>query len=341
MRRVNHFIPLAILAALLAAAPTRADEDSSGLFGTGDVDLVAWQTTDDPWAGYHAQGGGTLAADGAAGCGEVTGCDGAIGCDGPICCRRSGLIAGMEMPLLQAHTGAISIREAGWYRLPKYTPDFDHEATPRFWLGYETCDGLSFRWRYWQYDHTTSAVDAKRQYYVEAGLAAEDFDFEIAQRADLGNWEFELAGGARYAKLSDDLRISWDGDLVLWERGFEGGGPTFALAARRPLALPGFGLVADFRASFIYGDTRAELLETVDDQIITEIWTAVDDQVTEIYEIQVGADWSCMTRGGWELTGRLVLEGQVWALAPGPAPLDAFDTTIGFVGPSFSLAIER
>jgi hypothetical protein len=306
-----------------------------------EPEVGSWQTDDGPWAGYG------LECDGGPCCGDATGCGDVVDCGG-ACCRRPGFLAGMELPLLQAHYGAGRIRVPGEFRLSQCTPDFDHEATPRFWLGYESCDGLAMRVRYWQFDHTGSAVDAQRQYYVQVGLAAEDLDFEIAQSAQLGRWEFELAGGARWAKVTDDIRVNWDGDRSTWARRFEGGGPTLALGARRPLGVRGLGLVANFRASFIYGDTRATLSDEL--EIDEDIWAVIDDHVLEIYEIQVGAEWSKTMSAGFRLTGRVVLEGQVWDLAQGPGALglaDAnlgsgvFDTNLGFVGPSFSLAIER
>jgi len=339
MRRFRQLVPLAVIAALVAAAPVAADESTSALGGASDVDRAAWQGKDDPWSGYDA--GYDAGQDVVVGCDGAMGCEAAIACGGPLCCRRPGLVAGMELPLLQAHYGACSLampREQ--VALPQCTPDFDHEATPRFWLGYETCDGLAFRVRYWQFDHTASAVDAQNGYYVEAGVAAEDLDFELAQSVQFGNWQLEVAGGARWAKVSDDVLVRWEEYLDVWARSFEGGGPTFAVAARRPLGIGGLGLVADFRASFIYGDADLAL----SDQLLgvgDDIRMTVDDQVLEVYEIQVGAEWSRTTCAGWRLTGRVVLEGQVWELAPGPGPLGLFDTNLGFVGPSFSLAIER
>ncbi|HUT89915.1 MAG TPA: hypothetical protein VMY37_10480 [Thermoguttaceae bacterium] len=330
MRSFGQLAPLAVIAALLAAMPAPAEENESAVVGE---ELVSWQAKGDPWSGYDAGYDDATGRDGA------TGCEGAIVCGDPLACRRPGLIAGMELPLLKAHYGAGGVTIPGeQVSLSEYMPDFGHEATPRFWLGYETCDGLAFRVRYWQFDHTASAVDARASYYVEVGVAAEDLDFELAQSAQLGNWEFEVAGGARWAKVSDDVFINWDGDLADWTRSFEGGGPTFGVAARRPLCIGGLGLVADFRASFIYGDANFALADDVL-EIVEDMQATIDDQVIEIYEIRVGAEWSRMTCAGWQLTGRLMLEGQVWELAPGP--LGLFDTNLGFVGPTFSLAIER
>lgn len=335
MRCSGTLASLAVIAVLVAAAPGLAEESESAVTGQSDVDLVSWQAKGDPWAGYDA------GYDDLMGCDCEVGCGGGMGCGGSACCRRPGIIAGMELPLLQAHYGACGVSVLGEeIDLPRCTPDFDHEATPRFWLGYESCDGLAFRVRYWQFDHTASAVDAANEYYVEVGLAAEDLDFELAQSVQFCNWEFEIAGGARWAKVSDDIFISWEEELGLWARSFEGGGPTFALAARRPLGPNGLGLVANFRASFIYGDASFALSDDVMG-IDDDIQATIDDQVLEIYEIQVGAEWSKTMCGGWRFTGRAVLEGQVWELAPGPGPVGLFDTNLGFVGPSFSLAIER
>jgi hypothetical protein len=330
MKPLGYLAVLAASAALMGALPVQAEKSDSNPFAKLEADFASWQTEETPWSDYGLDG------DSGVCCGDV-GC-GDVGCGG---CRASGIIAGVEMPLLQAHYGACGVDIPGQgVQLPEITPSFDHETTPRFWLGLKSCDGLALRVRYWQYDHAASAVDVPNRYYVDMGLEAASFDFEIAQTAYFCNWEFEIAGGARWAKIADDINLDYDGDLAAWSRSFEGGGPTFGVGVRRQLGIGGLALVGTFRASLIYGDTNLalsyDLLVGADD-----IAVGVDDQLVEIYEIQVGAEWSRMMCSGYRVAGRVVLEGQAWELAPGPGPLGLFDTNIGFVGPSFSLAIER
>lgn len=335
MKPLAYLAVLAISAALVGALPVQAEQPSdSNPFAKLEADFASWQTEDTAWSDYG------LDSDGGVGCGDV-GCDD-VGCGGGCQgCRSSGIIAGVEMPLLQAHYGACSLDlpDQGLL-LPQFTPTFDHETTPRFWLGLKSCDGLALRIRYWQYDHSASAVDAGPPYVVEAGLQAADLDFEVAQSGYFCNWEFEIAGGARWAKIADDLDINDRGNLASWNRDFEGGGPMFAVAVRRQLGIGGLALVGNFRASLIYGDTYLALSDDVLD-VTEDIRATVNDHLVEIYEIQVGAEWSKVTCSGYRVAGRVVLEGQAWELAPGPGPLGLFDTNIGFVGPSFSLAIER
>jgi hypothetical protein len=335
MKPLAYLAVLAVSAALVGALPVQAEQNDSNLFAKLEADFASWQTEGTPWSDYGSDGNGEAC------CGDVGCGDGGCGGCGCGCCRTSGIIAGVEMSLLQAHYGACSIDLPNQgVQYPQCTPAFDHETTPRFWLGLESCDGLAFRIRYWQYDHSASAVDVGAGYYVDAGLQAEDLDFEVAQSGYFCNWEFEIAGGARWAKIADDLNINDGGTLASWARSFEGGGPTFALGVRRELGIGNLALVGNFRASLIYGDTYLALSDDVLD-VTEDITATIDDHLVEIYEIQVGAEWSRMMCGGYRVAGRVVLEAQAWELAPGPGPLGLFDTNIGFVGPSFSLAIER
>lgn len=332
MKPLAYLAVLAVSVALVGALPVQAQQGNPQPFGKLEPDFAPWQTDDTPWSDYGLEGGGAVC------CGDV-GCGG-VNCG--RCCRTSGIIAGVEMPLLKAHYGACSLDIPGrGVQLPELTPAFDHEATPRFWLGLKSCDGLAFRVRYWQYDHSASAIDAGASYYlVEAELQAENLDFEVAQSGHFCNWEFEIAGGGRWAKIVDDVNINDGGLLASWYRDFEGAGPMFAVAVRRRLGVRGLALVGNFRASLIYGDTNLAL--NIEEGETSENMSAgVDDHLLEIYEIQVGAEWSRMTCSGCRIAGRVVLEGQAWELAPCPGPLGLFDTNIGFVGPSFSLAIER
>jgi hypothetical protein len=332
MKPLAYLVVLAVSVALVGALPALAQPSGPKLFDKLENDYTSWQAEKDAWSGYGLEG------DGGVCCGDV-GC-GDMGCGGYQSCRTSGIIAGVEMPLLKAHYGAVSLDIPGVVQLPELTPSFDHEPTPRFWLGLRSCDGLAFRARYWQYDHSASAIDLGTGYYVAAGLEAQSLDFEVAQTGYFCNWEFEIAGGGRWAKIGDDLSINYADTLVSWDRSFEGGGPTFAIGVRRKLGRGRLALVGNFRASLIYGDTHLAL--GLDDGQTAEGMSAgVDDQLVEIYEIQVGAEWSKMMCGGCRVAGRVVLEGQAWELAPAPGPLGLFDTNIGFVGPSFSLAIER
>jgi hypothetical protein len=334
MKPLAHLAVLAVSAALAGALPAGAEESDSKPFAKLEADFASWQAEQNAWSDYAYEGSGGDCCD--------VGCSGDVGCGGVGCggCRTSGIIAGVEMPLLKAHYGACGVDVPGLFQLPEMTPSFDHETTPRFWLGVKSCDGLAMRFRYWEYDHSASAVDVPNRYYVDMGLEAGTFDFEIAQTADFCNWQFEIGGGARWAKIDDDIHLDYDGDPVSWSRSFEGGGPTFAVAVRRQLGIGQLALVGNFRASLIYGDTDLGLDFDLGLDADT-VAVGIDDQLVEIYEIQVGAEWSRMMCGGYRVAGRVVLEAQAWELAPGPGPLGLFDTNIGFVGPSFALSIER
>ena len=46
--------------------------------------------------------------------------------------------------------------------------DFDHDVSPRVWLGYVNDRGLGGRTRYWQYDHQANPVSVV-PFYGEDG----------------------------------------------------------------------------------------------------------------------------------------------------------------------------
>ncbi len=264
--------------------------------------------------------------------------------------RAQGVIGGAELTVLKAHGGSLSVDVPGVGEF-NLTPGFDPEVSPRVWLGYQTCNGLAFKVRFWKFDQEVSGTETfdSSDYDLGVGLEAETLDFELSQTGSFCNWEVEVAGGIRWAQLEDSLSIAEDSvstpDSLAVIRDFHGMGPTVALAARRPIGCGGLALIGNMRLSLLYGDTTVALEEDglIDSMLdldgdldwLDGLALEVDDHLVQIYEIQLGVEWTKCTRSGAKLYARAVLEAQTWQ-----APL-IVDSTFGFVGPSFAFGIER
>src|SRR5688572_18662159 len=96
-------------------------------------------------ASQHHGGG----AGGCTSCGDSC-CDSCCGgCD--PCCRPGGVIGGAEISFLKFHESQGTRGKDGTDLDPDYDPAY------RLWVGYQGCDGLGWRVRYWEFDHTTAA----------------------------------------------------------------------------------------------------------------------------------------------------------------------------------------
>ena len=80
--------------------------------------------------------------------------------------------------------------------------DYDVEASPRLWFGYEQCDGLGWRITWWEFNHAPDRVFAQSESGEEIlSLKFDDFEFSSATTTDnllaasslnLYTWDFEV-----------------------------------------------------------------------------------------------------------------------------------------------------
>lgn len=86
---------------------------------------------------------------------------------------------------------------------------FDYELAPRITLAYDRCDGVSYRLRYFEFDH--SAIIEGDNYAIDTY----NLDFEVAQEIQLGcATSIEFNSGVRYNNykhFDDTLDQSFDG----------------------------------------------------------------------------------------------------------------------------------
>ncbi len=250
-----------------------------------------------------------------------------------------------------AHTGGLGVNIPGLSTGDfQVTPEYDAQVAPRFWVGYEGPGGLAFRARGWIFDKAATGTDllgaplpaidlpiidlpGNVPFDLSTKLEAHAIDLEFAECQQLGNWDFEFAAGVRQAKIKETYRLSAPGTSVDIFRDFEGVGPTVALNASRPIGCNGLSLVGGFRASLLYGASNLGLAGILGGANLT-----ANQHMMEIYEIRFGGRWT-RDYGSNRLFAQVVYEGQAWELPP--IALGILDQNIGFVGPSFSIGIER
>jgi hypothetical protein len=233
--------------------------------------------------------------------------------------------------LLTPRGGAFSVGIPGETEL-LIVPSFDMGASPRVWLGYQNASGVTGRVRYWQFDHSQSTSGGALP-DADLGLEAQTLDLEFGQVGHFCGWECEATGGVRWAMIRGDMRVDFDGSDVILGRRFEGVGPTVAFATRRPFGCWGLAVVGSMRASLVYGNgTLSVEGDPVEDLFgaAGSLTADLGDDFSQIYEIRIGGEWSRAFRSGAVLTASAVLETQSWEVQH-----------LGFIGPAFSLAIER
>jgi hypothetical protein len=175
--------------------------------------------------------------------------------------------------------------------------EFGFEPAPRFVAGYERCDGLGVRGRYWFFDHS-AATDVGSVY----GINTYNLDLEGYKRIALGyQTSLEVSGGIRYNEFdqSDSLGLS---------KGFKGIGGTAGLQANHRFG-NGLGLYARARWSIVQGDDELVSAGRFFDS--REPFLEPDATHSQT-EIDFGIDWSRYLANGAVLTVGVGGEWQQW-----------------------------
>lgn len=237
---------------------------------------------------------------------------------------RAGWNSGVEVVFVKPHF------EEGVANSPSY----DFEASPRFWLGYQTSSGLGWRTRYWQFDHNANPVVDPVDGLEKHSLEAHVLDLEITQFLSFGGFEITAAGGVRYARFNAD---SFDAANGSQNTDIEGIGPSLAVDLRRPLGRR-LSLIANGRFSVMFGNTH---LQRTNDPVLGDFAIDKQDDLMCSWETQLGFEYLLSNR----LALRTLVEGQLWGMAfeqpdeLGPAATDVgHDDMAGFFG--FTVGIQ-
>ena len=282
----------------------------------------------------------TQSAGGSCGC----------GCDWRESSRSAGVIGGYDIVWLKPHfSNATSYGTivdeggTGGGSAVDHSYRTDYELTPRFWLGYQWCNGFGARARYCQFvDRLGSgafSTDVDTDIFVQYGsnnpwesdsIWAEDeeilafahrmkmdvVDVEATQNLKWRHTRLTAGGGVRYAKirfqsesaLFDEVAT----DAVSVENTFEGVGPTVFLDVERSIGQTGFSVVGGLRGSVLFGRRRYNLLwldlgEGADWEVTQRGYRA-----TGVLEASIGVQYNVCLCRGTDAFARCTWEGQLW-----------------------------
>lgn len=252
---------------------------------------------------------------------------GDLACDD---CPTSNWYAGFDFAILKPHMGALSYNNG--VTDIAVTPEHDYTFAPRVWFGWDNAEGLGVRARYFNFDSdATQTFPPGSATAIGTQLEAQTFDFEATQRGCLGNLQFQLGGGFRYANMETGISFPPDGGIGM---DFEGIGPTVAIDIRRPFGSRGLALVGGARSSWLYGET--DFHGTGNFNIPQSV--TVEDHMMQINELSLGVQWSrCLARGG-QVSVAALWEAQAWEWSP---VASLIHQDIGLTGPTFSFTYMR
>lgn len=264
-------------------------------------------------------------AEAAVGCGLVEDCGGCTSCGQrggcncycDVCC---GWYGGVELVIVKPYFEDGIDFEGN----DPQEPAFGHNVTPRFFVGYQNCDGLGARFRGWWFDHTTDEVDD-----LVYSLDVMALDFEATQLVCWGPMQATFSGGLRYGEVGF-AGNEFNGETV-GRTLFHGTGPTVATEARIPIRCGRLALIGNLRGSLLFGETAFDNDEDV---------TLDDDTLNGVLESQIGLEYARTMSNGGTCALRALMEGQLW-MGAGEDPSSALSTTsvdedLGFYGATVS-----
>jgi hypothetical protein len=308
------------------------------------------------------------------GCGACGGC--CCGCCCDPCCRSQGFYGGAELSYLKAHnssgtgpTGLLAAAQAVTVggitvdsSVAEIDPDF--EPTPRLWVGYQRCDGLGVRLRYWEYDHSFD-VATGRDFTLSFPPVTQVFfrgpdgshgwdtwvaDIEVTDSSLVGcYWDVTWSCGFRQVEFVENVGLDLpDFPLLLMSKSFTGSGLTASVEVRRRVTC-NIGLFGSARASAIYGDEVTQLMEFVAPGPLSARSETERNDVKYIWEAQLGVEYVMPLSSGASLFARAGAEVQYWGgfgvnqdifdLAGNPnLPSDA---SVGFAGFFATVGLAR
>lgn len=305
---------------------------------------------------------------------QLASCDAQIeskanGCDDCLdhSCCYTGLYGGVELLWIKPHFEDESAFVIDGSLLDQIVSfNYDHEVSPRFWLGYIGCGGLGARLRYWDYDNvfTTSALatlDVEAFAFSDGGvlqrrldgdpgdtifarhdLELQTLDAEATQYFELWNMLFMGSLGLRYTRVEQQYQVLFTSPLgvqeeLLHDHNFEGIGPTTGIEVWRPFGGAGLSLYGSLRGSILFGEVDQQIRESTGGLVFVERRDNVDESLA-IGELGLGLQWTgswlyntdLFIRGGWE--------GQYWH---GAGNANTTTGNMGLEGLTLALGLSR
>lgn len=308
-------------------------------------------------------------------------CDSAIGCD-DFCvaggcnrkCKSGGLEFGAALFFAKPHMkesfqATVADVATGSFTMIPF--EFDHEITPRTWLGYFNGDGEGVRVTHWLYDHAAddfneaatlttfpgvssvsvifpAAIQTSQPgdiLSVTSGLEAQTLDLEVAKKTHLSGINLLISLGVRYANMeqyfnSTAVRGVAPIGILNWTRKYEGVGLTMGGEAQKSLGGSGLSFVGAARGSLLFGEKelrRATIGDVTPAGAAVPPFVLLDDadEVSGIFGIRAGMQWARETRFGLAFA-QAAYETQLWTAAGAPTL-----TFLGFDGFSVAVGVSR
>jgi len=269
------------------------------------------------------------------------------------CCDpKGGFTAGAAFYYLKPHfdgntaftsTTSTAIGQAGMVQ------DFnsDYSFSPLLWAGFSGADGLGARVRWFRFDQSSnplsfsqdihpgttitsatplglaipniSAMSDVENFAFTSDLQVQSWDFEATQAFGGDRWSLLLAGGVRYAHLSQNYSASIvdptvaTSESLLSGHNFNGVGPEAAIEVWRNIGSTNFALYASARGGLLFGESKHSVTETVDPALVTTPTTAFanHDQSMPFVEFEVGGEYGRNIGRGRAFV-QAALVGQEW-----------------------------
>jgi len=245
-----------------------------------------------------------------------------VGRDFFVCKDRcAGIIAGTETVFLRPYasagltTAAVNVGDA----------QMNFNPSQRYWVGYQSADGLGGRIRYWEFDRGASGTGA-----FGLGVEYRNLDAEMTQAVDFKRWNLLFSGGLRYQETGGNGAGAGGTSYIY---GFDGVGLTFSGQASRDLNSSGsWRMTSGARWSAAYGNAKFAFNGAA--------ITNVRDTMVQVLELNIGPQYRRPLGNGAYLTAGGGIEAQYYSNAFDLVGLGGTLDT-GFVGFGSSIGITR
>jgi hypothetical protein len=238
---------------------------------------------------------------------------------------------------------------------------WDNSFSPLLWASVTGPDGLGARGRWFRFDQSANPLNVAvgssttsttvissatplglaipgfipgtptpGDFAFTSNLKIESWDLEATQAITGNRWSLVLAGGVRYAHLSQNYGAFYQGttpatfDSLLSGHNFDGVGPEVALDVWRTIGATNISLYATARGGLLFGDSKHSVTETFGTGIVAaEPVTAFanHEQSLPFVELEIGAEYDRKIGRGRAFV-QAALVGQEW-FGAGNASFDA------------------
>ncbi|QDT62814.1 Lpg1974 family pore-forming outer membrane protein [Calycomorphotria hydatis] len=178
---------------------------------------------------------------------------------------------------------------------------------------------------------------------VSGGLDVDVFDAEMSQRIRMNNWLFNVGGGFRYGKVTQDSNVTLSdaGGVIASSQSnnsFHGIGPVAFAEMRRPIGCSGLSILANVRGSMLYGDHKDSIVNFDSTAVTTTQQYHTNNQdLIPIAEMQLGVEWSVWLSNISVFSIQVAWETQTWF---GTGNTRTRDDDLGFDGFTAAMALE-